>query len=65
LEEVLRQEYRVSCATLQNHDLVEGIRAQLIEKDRNPRWSPPSLTAVSDEEVEKFFAASCEEMSFG
>jgi enoyl-CoA hydratase len=32
LEEVLRQEYRVSCATLRNHDLVEGIRAQLIDK---------------------------------
>ncbi len=46
LEDVLRQEYRTSCASLRSHDLVEGIRAQLIDKDRNPKWSPPSLAAV-------------------
>jgi enoyl-CoA hydratase len=64
LEEALRQEYRVSCATLRSHDLVEGIRAQLIDRDRNPRWSPVSVTAVKDEDVEKFFTATCEEVSF-
>jgi enoyl-CoA hydratase len=56
LEDALRQEYRVSCATLRTHDLVEGIRAQLIDKDRNPRWSPASPAAVSDADVEAFFA---------
>ena len=40
LEDVLTQEYRVSCASLRSHDLVEGIRAQLVDKDRNPSWSP-------------------------
>jgi enoyl-CoA hydratase/isomerase-like protein len=64
LEEVLRQEYRVSCATLQSHDLIEGIRAQLIDRDRNPQWSPMSLAAVSDDDVEKLFVASGEELSF-
>ncbi|HOA86741.1 MAG: enoyl-CoA hydratase/isomerase family protein [Microbacteriaceae bacterium] len=28
-------------------DLVEGIRAQLIDKDRAPRWMPPTLAALS------------------
>lgn len=27
-------------------DLVEGIRAQLVDKDRSPRWNPPTLDAV-------------------
>lgn len=44
LEDVLIQDYRVSSASLRSHDLVEGIRAQLIDKDRNPNWSPATLT---------------------
>ena len=40
LEDVLAQDYRVSSASLRSHDLVEGIRAQIIDKDRNPKWSP-------------------------
>ncbi|MEV6025679.1 enoyl-CoA hydratase/isomerase family protein [Streptomyces sp. NPDC052036] len=56
LEHVLDQEYRVSCAALRTHDLVEGVRAQIIDKDRNPRWSPATLAEVSDSDVERFFA---------
>jgi enoyl-CoA hydratase len=64
LEDVLRQEYRVSCATLRSHDLIEGIRAQLIDKDRNPRWSPSSLAAVRDADVEAFFAPLENDLTF-
>jgi enoyl-CoA hydratase len=64
LEDVLRQEYRVSCAALRSHDLVEGIRAQLIDKDRNPKWSPASLAAVSDAHVDAFFAPAGDELTF-
>lgn len=64
LEEVLRQEYRISCATLRTHDLVEGIRAQLVDKDRNPKWSPASLAAVSAEDVEAFFAPVDDDLTF-
>lgn len=56
LERVLDQEYRVSCAALAAPDLVEGIRAQVIDKDRAPRWSPAGLTEVTDEDVTRFFA---------
>lgn len=64
LEDVLRQEYRVSCATLRTHDLVEGIRAQVVDKDRNPKWSPASLTAVSADDVEAFFAPVDDDLTF-
>lgn len=56
LERVLDQEYRVSCAALSSPDLVEGIRAQVIDKDRSPRWSPATLAEVTDADVDRFFA---------
>ncbi|MCW2649956.1 MAG: echA9 [Mycobacterium sp.] len=64
LKGVLRQEYRVSCATLRTHDLVEGIRAQLIDKDRNPTWSPAAMAAVSADVVEAFFAPVDDDLTF-
>ncbi|MGK4579166.1 enoyl-CoA hydratase/isomerase family protein [Kitasatospora sp. HPMI-4] len=56
LEAVLDQEYRTSCAALSTADLAEGIRAQVIDKDRNPRWAPAGLADVADREVERHFA---------
>ena len=56
LEDVLDQEYRVSCASLASPDLVEGIRAQVVDKDRTPHWNPPTLAEVTAHDVERFFA---------
>ncbi|MFJ5172654.1 enoyl-CoA hydratase/isomerase family protein [Streptomyces griseoviridis] len=56
LEEVLEQEYRVSCHALTAPDLVEGVRAQIIDKDRDPHWSPARLDDVHDADVARFFA---------
>ena len=64
LEDVLRQEYRVSCATLRTHDYVEGHRALVIDKDRNPKWSPSSLAQVSSADVDAFFAPVDNELTF-
>ena len=55
LEEVLEQEYRVSTAALNWPDLVEGIRAQVIDKDRDPKWAPAVLTEVTDADVARAF----------
>ena len=64
LEDALRQEYRTSCGSLRSHDLVEGIRAQLVDKDRNPKWSPASLAAVTAEDVEAYFAPADPDLTF-
>jgi enoyl-CoA hydratase len=64
LEDVLRQEYRTSCGALRSHDLVEGIRAQLVDKDRNPQWSPPSIGAVTEAEVDAYFAPAEPDLTF-
>ena len=57
LESVLNMEFRLSCAALSSADLVEGIRAQVVDKDRDPRWSPATLADVTDDDVARYFAA--------
>lgn len=56
LEAVLDQEYRISCAALDGRDLIEGIRAQVIDKDRSPQWSPRTLSDVTEADVARFLA---------
>ena len=65
LEDALRQEYRTSCASLRSHDLVEGIRAQIVDKDRNPKLFPASLAAVIAADVESYFAPADPDLAFG
>ncbi|MGW4055302.1 enoyl-CoA hydratase/isomerase family protein [Streptomyces sp. NPDC004779] len=57
LEAVLDLEYRASCAALTGHDLVEGIRAQVVDKDRDPRWRPAGLAEVTDADVARYLTA--------
>ena len=64
VKDVLVQDYRVSSASLRSHDLVEGIRAQLIDKDRNPKWSPAQLSAVTAADIEAYFAPVDDDLSF-
>jgi len=37
-------------------DIMEGIRALLVDKDHTPQWRPASLQAVSSKQVSAFFA---------
>ena len=60
LEEALDQEYRVGLRLLAGHDMAEGIRAQVIDKDRNPQWQPASLAEVSESDVESYFVRNGE-----
>lgn len=64
LRDALVQEYRVSCASARSHDFVEGIRAQLVDKDRNPTWSPASLGEVTREDIENYFAPADPDLTF-
>jgi enoyl-CoA hydratase len=64
LEEVLQQEYRTSCAALRSHDLVEGIRAQVVDKDRNPQWSPKSIAAVTQADIDAYFVPADPDLTF-
>ena len=48
LEDALEQEFRLVSWFIEQHDLIEGIRAQVIDKDRSPKWNPPTLDGVDD-----------------
>ncbi|MDI2034430.1 enoyl-CoA hydratase/isomerase family protein [Paenarthrobacter nitroguajacolicus] len=56
LEEALDQEYRVGLRCLSGPDFREGIRAQVVDKDRNPQWKPATLADVHKSDVEGYFA---------
>jgi enoyl-CoA hydratase len=51
LEECLVNEYKAASRLLRSHDLYEGIRAALIDKDKTPRWAPATLEEVSEAAV--------------
>lgn len=56
LDETLAQEYRVGLRCLTGPDFREGIRAQVVDKDRNPQWRPATLQEVHADDVERYFA---------
>lgn len=55
LRGALTQEYTVGVHMLRSHDFREGIRAQLIDKDRAPAWVLSSLGEVDEELVDHYF----------
>ncbi len=56
LEECLVREYRAALEVFASDDFREGVRAAVIDKDRNPKWSPPRLEDVTPEIVAPYFA---------
>ena len=57
LAEVFRLEYTVALHGCAHGDFAEGIRALLIDKDRNPQWQPATLAEASAAWAETFFTA--------
>ncbi|WBQ07955.1 enoyl-CoA hydratase/isomerase family protein [Kribbella sp. CA-293567] len=57
LREALDQEYRLSARFHGSHDFLEGVRAQVIDKDRNPQWVPSSIDEVPEEAVAAYFVS--------
>ena len=47
LAEVFRLEYQAAVGCSVHHDFAEGVRALLVDKDRNPKWQPASLSDVT------------------
>lgn len=60
LEECLERELRAASHVLLGHDFYEGVRAAIVDKDRNPQWKPNSLEQVSNRDIESYFAPVAE-----
>ncbi len=56
LEECLVREYRAALEVFASDDFREGVRAAVIDKDRNPRWSPPQIEDVTPEMLAPYLA---------
>lgn len=57
--ECLMREYRMTVRCLLaecSNDFYEGCRAILIDKDRKPKWDPPTLAAVTPAMVDHYFS---------
>ncbi|MGN1288420.1 MAG: enoyl-CoA hydratase/isomerase family protein, partial [Bradyrhizobium sp.] len=56
LEECLVREYRAALEVFASDEFREGVRAAVIDKDRNPKWSPPGVEDVTPEMQAPYFA---------
>lgn len=57
LAEVFRAELVASLVCAAQPDLAEGIRALLIDKDKQPHWTPAHCADVSDKSIDRFFSS--------
>jgi enoyl-CoA hydratase/carnithine racemase len=56
LEQCFALELHLDRQWFERGDLIEGVRALLIDKDKTPRWNPPTLEALDAEHVASFFS---------
>ncbi len=56
IENALGQEYRFTHRAIAQGDLIEGIRAAIIDKDRKPRWRHARWQDLNDSEVQRMIA---------
>jgi enoyl-CoA hydratase len=56
LEQVLAQDYVLATYFAHHADFAEGVRAQLVDKDRKPTWSHDRLEDVTEADVRAAFA---------
>jgi hypothetical protein len=61
LAECFRRELDIVSRCIEEGDFVEGVRAHLVDKDRQPSWRPASLSDVSPLHMQSFLSSSWQE----
>ena len=55
LEQCFALELHLDRQWFERGDLIEGVRALIIDKDKTPKWNPPTLHALDTSHVDSFF----------
>jgi enoyl-CoA hydratase len=64
LRQCLQQEYDAAVQLFARPDIREGVRAAVIDKDRNPKWQPAMLAALSAADIAALAAPSGTRLQF-
>lgn len=54
IKEALIREFRFVSRVMEHGDFLEGVRAALIDKDRQPSWKYESVASVPEEDIKRF-----------
>lgn len=55
LAECLAMELRLTRAVTRHPDFIEGVRAQVVDKTRDARWTPATLAAIDQADIDALF----------
>jgi enoyl-CoA hydratase len=56
IKEALMHEFRFSARCTDEGEFLEGVRAQLVDKDRNPQWAAAALTDITADKLASMLA---------
>ena len=54
-DDIIQENYVMTNHFLKGHDFFEGVRAQIIDKDKNPKWQPAKLSDITDAQIAAYF----------
>ncbi|MEA3119389.1 MAG: hypothetical protein QOI13_2659 [Paraburkholderia sp.] len=57
MAECLRRDLDLTRSLFEHGDVIEGVRARIIDKDNRPAWRIPQIEDVSSNDVERMFAS--------
>jgi len=64
LADCLKMDFNLVRHFMNDHDFYEGVRALLIDKDKNPQWNPARLDLVSEAKIISYFEPSSKHLEF-
>lgn len=55
IHDVFKMEFKMSQGFMNHTEFFEGVRALLVDKDKNPKWKHKHVNEVNQAEVDFFF----------
>lgn len=64
LADCLKMDFALVRHFMMDNDFYEGVRALLIDKDKNPHWQPEHLEQVTESKIVSYFVPSTQALEF-